>query len=495
MLNLTITPGTDNGSTFSTTLTASNPNTSYAWNGFNFDIFGIICNTTGTVSGANTPNGPAQFTNNGNGTVTFNLTWQSMFPLNTTIPITVTGTDNGGPASLTNCVTHYVYGDPSIYAQYLGLPASWAKNKPNLSASDLIADPTSYYQTTLSPVADKMIIYNPPHPTQIELNQTTQLNGTVNVESGIRIWIPSRFMAMGLGWNYEFFKLNPNFHTAIGTKENFSAGFVPAANGLNTNPITIDGLAYNWPIVGNSPDGPFQQETGKFNDCVSYFPDYFAAGAQHANYTTINVTSTNRDDPAWISAAISSGISLTVTRETLNAIPAADYVNFIHQIHDPWGEQSVLAFGYNRGINSLLPMHIFTTNRAQALASTNIANDFNLAGFASYVQQVQTMTDALNNDTSQTYDAQISWSDMQTFFTQLQKFYGNGVPDSATFSAMQNDTQRAFNVLAQHWGGSTVSYRYDFLTLLRVMKQYLPQPYNARPTGANWYYLIINAQP
>ena len=460
-----------------------------------FDLFGITCNTKATITAANTPNGQAQFTNNGNGTVTLNLTWQSMLGENTSIPIAVTGTDNGSAGSLSGCVPNYVYGTPAVYAQYAGLPSTWTKNKANLSASDLIANSSSYYSTTLPAVTDKMIIYNPPNPTQVELNQTTQVNGTVNAENNVRIWIPSRFLAMGLAWNYEIFKLNPNFHVSIGTKENFSAGFVPASDGLSTNPITINGQAYNWPIVGNSPDGPFQQETGNFNDCVSYFPDYYPTGAVHGNYTTINVTSTSLDDPTWISAAISSAISLTVTRETLNAIPAANYWSFVQQEHDPWGETSMVSYAYNRGINSLLPMHIFTTNRAAALASTNIAADYSLAGFGSYVQEVELMTDTLNNDTTQTYDAQISWADMQSFFTQLQKFYANGAPDSATWSAMESDTQRAFNVLAAHWGGSTISYRYDFLTLIRVMKQYLPQPYNTRPTGSNWYYLIINAQP
>jgi hypothetical protein len=60
---------------------------------------------------------------------------------------------------------------------------------------------------------------------------------------------------------------------------------------------------------------------------------------------------------------------------------------------------------------------------------------------------------------------------------------------------MTADVQRAFNVLAAHWGGNTVSFRHDFLTLLRVAKQYLPQPYNPRPTGPDWFFRIVNAVP
>src|ERR1043165_1434646 len=114
-----------------------------------------------------------------------------------------------------------------------------------------------------------MIIYHPPHPTQVELNQTMSMSTPVNAVNNLRIWIPSKFMAMGLGFAYEFFKFNPNFLTGIGTKENFAAGLAPPAAGLSGNPVMLNGITYSWPIVGNSPDGPFQQETGNFNDMVS----------------------------------------------------------------------------------------------------------------------------------------------------------------------------------------------------------------------------------
>jgi len=86
-------------------------------------------------------------------------------------------------------------------------------------------------------------------------------------------------------------------------------------------------------------------------------------------------------------------------------------------------------------------------------------------------------------------------TDVNTFLTQLREFYGNGVPNDSDFNAITADVQRAFNVFAAHWGGNTVWYRYDFFTLLRVAKQYLPQPYNPRPTGCNWYFRVTNATP
>ena len=42
---------------------------------------------------------------------------------------------------------------------------------------------------------------------------------------------------------------------------------------------------------------------------------------------------------------------------------------------------------------------------------------------------------------------------------------------------------------------NSISFRYDYLTLIRVIKEYLPKPYIPRPTGQDWYYLIKNATP
>src|SRR6185503_16777406 len=45
-----------------------------------------------------------------------------------------------------------------------------------------------------------------------------------------------------------------------------------------------------------------------------------------------------------------------------------------------------------------------------------------------------------------------------------------------------------FTALSAHWGGSTISYRYDWLTLLRVAKQYLDTsaPIPVSTEFSNW---------
>jgi chitodextrinase len=488
-LQFTYTTTADNGATFTGHLLIGNPNSTYAWNGSFFAVRNVQFQMTSTITSINSVNGAITATASG-GVVSLDLGFQSMFAMGAApVDITFTATKAGATVLPTGFAANYVRGADIVYPQYAGLPASWAKNKANLTAADLIANSTSYYQTAVSPSSSKLIVYTPTHPTQLLLGQVFSMPTPVNAVNNLRIWIPTRFMALGLGVAYEFFKLNPNYMIGLGTKENFAAGFANASAGTTTNPTVIDGVTWFWPIVLGHPDGPYQQETGNFNDTRSVFPDWLAPAANHGDYTTVQT----RDDPTWITAGISSAISITVTREALNAVPV-NYVQFMQQARDPYAEFSSVDFAYNRGINAFYAAKIFTTNRAAALASSDIAADFGLSGFGSHVQTVRAVMDA-SNASSDIYDGQLTWADMQTFFTKLRMFYGNGVPSDADWNAMVADVQRAFNVLAVHWGNGTVSVRYDLLTLIRVAEQYLPQPRQPRPTGSDWYFQIKNAMP
>jgi hypothetical protein len=477
---------TENATSYSGTIVASNPNSKYAWNGSYFDILNVGFQTTSKVTAMGSDNGTVTFTQSGN-SVWVNLGWQSTCSLGVKVNLTVTATKQGNQVYPQNFTTDYVRGRDILYPDYGTLPVSWTKGKANLTASDLIDDPVSYYDSVAKPVTATLIMYKPSHPTQIQIGQVDSVPYPVNTANGVKIWIPGRLMAMGVAVNYEFFKINPNYMVALGTKENFAAGLVPASAGNMVNPIVINGVTWYWPMVAH-PDGPYQQETENFSDCMSFFPDLFPPNAVHDNYTSITIDTTN---PDWISAAVSSAISITVTREYLNAIYNG-YNNFMDSTADPWAELSIVDYAYNRGTGDFLNYKLFTANRAKAIASKDIVADFSMGGFADHTQTVRAITDTINKALKNIYDARISMADMNVLFDRLRMFYGRGVPSDSQWNAMKADVGNAFNMLAQHWGKSTVSYRYDFLTLLRVVKEYLPQPYNPRPTGSNWYYQVIN---
>jgi len=477
---------TETATTYSGIIAVSNPNTSYAWNGSFFDISAVVFETSSKVTAMGSANGAVTYTQTGN-IVSVNLGWQSTCSLGVKINLTVTATKQGTQAYPQNFSTRYVRGSDIRYPDYASLPVTWTKGKTNLTAADLVGDPVSYYDSVARPVTATFIMYKPANPTQIQIGQVDSVPYPVNGSGGVRIWIPTRLMAMGVGVAYEFFKVNPNYMVSLGTKENFAAGIVPPSVGNLVNPVTVNGVTWYWPMIAHA-DGPYQQESGNFNDCKSFFPDLFPASASHDAYTAITVDFTN---PDWISAGISSAISITVTREYLNAI-FNEYNMFMDNAADPWAEFSIVDYTYNRGATDFLSYKLFSTNKAAAIASKDIVTDFSMGGFASHVQTVRAITEAMNKSLYNIYDAKLSLADMDILYARLRMFYGRGIPTDADWTAMKADVTRAFNVLAQHWGGTTVSLRYDYLTLLRVIKQYLPKPFNPRPTGSNWYYQVVN---
>ncbi len=300
----------------------------------------------------------------------------------------------------------------------------------------------------------------------------------------------SKYMAMGIAVAYEFFKLNPNYMVALGTKENFSAGFVPPSAGNMNNPVMINGEQYFWPIIAHI-DGPYQQEKGNFDDAKIYQIDYLGEDKNHDDIIPITV---DKDDPNFISSGVSSALSITVTRETLNALDV-DYNDFMDQASDDWAEFKIVTYAYNRGINDFYSKKIFTGNRGAALNSNDLCSSYNMGGFAAHVPTVKAIVEKMNSETENIYDSEVSWSDMEVFFDSIKYFYSKGEPSDSEWSVMKSDVKRAFNLLKNKWGGEYISYRYDFLTLLRVAEKYLPQPVNPRPSGANWYYLVKNADP
>ncbi|HDQ71446.1 MAG TPA: hypothetical protein ENN19_05040 [Chloroflexi bacterium] len=468
-----------------------NPNTSYAWNGAYFAIWSEEFETTSQITQmAYTDGGSPNYTVDGN-RVTLDLGWRSLFPYGERVEIEIEAIKSGNQVYPQNFKTNYVRGEDIVYPDTPGLPPSWEPQKPDLSAQDLIFDQNAYYDANVAPITDDIIVYDPPNVTQVQIGLARNIGYPVNGAEDARAWIPTKLMAMGMGFALEEFGMNPNYLAALSMKENWGAGVTqdPSFNGIE---LIIDGETWIWPIVIDHPDGPYQVEAGNFNDLAKFFPDYFPPDAFHDDYTQV---SADMNDPNWVSSAIVAALSLTASREQLNAVPDIGYNAFMANAQDPWAELEILSFAYNRGMGSLASKKLFSDNREQALNVPDIVEAFEMGGFASHVPTVRAVTGAMNAETNDIYDAEITWADMEHFLSKLRTFFANGEPSDAEWNQMTQDVHRAFDVLAAHWGGSHVSFRYDFLTLLRVMKQYRPLPYHPRPTGQDWYYQVQNLSP
>lgn len=478
----------EDADTFQYAVYVANPNKSYVWAGKDFSVWGVDFETEGKITSVE---GAASFTQDGN-KVSLKLKQdEQLIPYDTMRVMIIKGEKNGKDATPKNIEPELFRGDIK-YPENQGLPSSWEKGKKDLKASDLIADEKSYYDSTAVPKpGNTLITYNPVHPTQTLIGLPKKMPIEVNGENDVRLWIPSKYLAMGLATTNELFGLNPSFMVGLSIKENFTCALVPDGRGYKENPVEIDGQTMYWPIVKKHVDGPFQQEAGNFGEVQKQLSDYIPTSGKHEDYVTLNTG--EADDPEYATAAISAGASLTITREFLYAIPKNDFANFIKDSKDPWAEFTFVDNAYNRGVYGLLQRNIFTEHREKALASTNINKDFELSGFANHIENIQNIMNEMDNEKENIYDAKIDWSEMENFLKEYRKFYANGVPTDAEWDAMVSDVKAAFEVLSKHWGDNTISFRYDFTTLLRVAQKYLPEIKNPAPSGATWVEQVNGA--
>lgn len=480
----------ESASSFKGKIVIKNPNSSYVWNGSYFAVWSVDFETSGTVTRVSNPGGGVTFSQTGN-VVTLKLGWQSLFPYNKMVEVTVEGVPGTGKYEPKNFKPDYVGGNNVIYPALQDLPAGWQKGKLNLAAADLIANPAEYYAVNVAPVKDTAMLYNPPTKTQVQMGLPYSVGYPVNGSQQMRVWIPNKLMAMGLAFAQEEFGINPNWLVAIGCKENFACG-ITLEEKFNGPKIMIDGVEWTWPIVIAHSDGPFQVEAGNFRDLSRFFRDYYPDKAAHGDYMTV---SADMNNPNWISSAITAAASLTITREQLNAVESADYNGFMAQAADPWAELVVLTFAYNRGMGALCERQLFSANRARAMASLAICNDFDMGGFASHIPSTVAVIDAMNREVNAIYDARLSWADLQLFLNEMRTFFANGVPTDPEWAAMTADIKKAYELLSLHWGGTHISFRHDFLTILRIMKRYRPKPYRPRLVTEDYYHRVNGTKP
>lgn len=472
----------DNGNTFTTDFTVKNPNTTYKWDSGMYNVWGFTFETSSKVKSIS---GAKSFKQEGNKVTVLLNPWETTLALGEARNITVNYEKKGNNSYPSKLSVQFMRGE-NIYPTRPSLPSSYSKNKASLSESDLIKNKNDYYKKSASKINDGLILYNTPSATQINIGLADDVY--VNLTSGIKMWVPSKYMAMGLGYIQEIYGINPNYMAALGTKENFSFAVYPTREGALSHPVDINGQTWYWGMTSGSVDGPFQQETPNFNEVKDFFPDSFAEGASHDAYTNV---ATDINDKKFIKASIASAASLTMTREYMYAVPSFEFKDFVQNAKDESAEDVLLTYIYNRGLYSV-DGKVFKEDRATNMNSNDIIKTLGYSGFADHVPTVLNIMDKMNNETKDIYDIKLTKEDVGVFLKELRDFYPNGVPTDAEWSAMTKDVNKTFDVLAKHWGDNTISYRYDFLTIVRVIKSHLPSSIPPSPKGINFGYQVMN---
>lgn len=468
---------TDKG--YKLTLKIYNPNNDYAWNQTQVPIRGISFKTTSKVLSSK---GALNYIIEGD-TVKVNIKpFQRVFSAKDSIIVELEMEKQGAKALPEGFGVTFLRGT-DMYPTTKDLP-NFKKGQATIAKGDLIANEAEYYKKDVSATNDLIMLYNPPSSTQVVFGQPSSVY--VNTVNDVQILMPSKYMAMALAYIQEVYGINPNYIGALGTKENFTCGFYPTSFGQLSIPVTIKGKTWYWGVVPTHGDGPFQQEVGNFETMKIQYPDLFLPKANHDDYTKMTSLP---NDSKFIRAAISSATSLNMTRELLYAIDTYKFKDFVRSAADKRAETILVTYIYNRGLG-MVDKNVFTTNRSDNMNSKDLLSKLGLNGFADHVPQVLGMLNKMNNDRTNVYDEMLTFEDVKSFMAELKVFFPNGVPTASAWSDMEKDVQRAFGVLSSHWGNNQISYRHDFITLIRVMKKHLPQSLLPSPKGAEYSYQI-----
>lgn len=319
--------------------------------------------------------------------------------------------------------------------------------------------------------------------TSVQFNPTASMGG------------PMYMMSVAMG--QEYFNVDMMQLLAQGGKEQFD-GMVACGT---TNPLFI---STNTTGVA----GLFSEESYTFVSRVQGFPQffpYYSCISTQPDATTAILNCPNMGcsggQPLYYYLSPTTGCSTTSyiggnSAETANSVVVAAlnlwelydalsqstnlcFKSSLEGSGDPLMATKFLASGYNQGLNSGWQNSLPTNSTLTCAGFPQASN---------YVCDVLTAYNAIESASNcsgavSIYDAQITWANVQSFF------WGDSAAPPCTMgtggllmhfsltcaqeTALYNALQCAFTTLSSHWGGSTISYRYDWLTLMRVAREYL----------------------
>lgn len=320
---------------------------------------------------------------------------------------------------------------------------------------------------------------------------------------------------MALAMLQEYFHADMQFQMTIGFKETMA--------GLAS---TTDPIPY---IDGNKKDnndgafGPFEVEKFTFVSQAIYYPPYYpkykdrltnaaSEGDFDAQAFTLEYNGpsegTYLKQPYIIGCMIGSHF---VFRRIYDLLQNAENLCFKEMVYDgadKYFARAALGVLYNRGITapgantfgdtSLVDSVLHVDKIGHFIDSVN-ANEYIPMGNSEYRHHLlenfhrleEYSKKAVADKSVPIYDEWITLDHVREFF------FGEGGSDASQGEGglcvhfevdrgqLWSDLQEAFNTLAGHWNESNkvISYRYDWLTLLRAVKGHFPVKFEPRPTN------------
>ncbi len=294
---------------------------------------------------------------------------------------------------------------------------------------------------------------------------------------------PLYWMALAMG--QEYFSIDMQLLIATGFKESgIAADGLPYANSTGVyGPFHVE----NWTCLARAIAWPH------------FYVDYAVELGASANATVFATTvmpvnqfcgeymgePTPENSARCCNAVVVAGLNYWYLYYLLGYSEDLCWKSVLEGCPDPYIGVAALSVLYNRGMNSgeEAPLHV---NVYQNLIGNPNGSDLFGTGNSNYRIDIVTAIKALENASEQSMtDPNIQlWDSFITLDDIKHFFFGDGGSVSSQGKGgllkhfeidrqkLWDDVQAAFTKLSAYWGQTppVISYRYDFLTLLRVVK-------------------------
>ncbi|MBN1983381.1 MAG: chitobiase/beta-hexosaminidase C-terminal domain-containing protein [Chitinivibrionales bacterium] len=298
-------------------------------------------------------------------------------------------------------------------------------------------------------------------------------------------------LSLALAFGQEFFGYDLRTALVQGCKESFLCVFNDKSH------PNFPEWRYQGMIDGaGAPNTDPYQITDNLRMGIGYqaMPDFYSHSAVYIKgFPTIDAARMKRN---IVNATITFFITIHANFYVyLSASRSHRLDELAQQSADPFALYRIIAYAYNQGPNEpnmTIPDMRYGSKRDAYRSSKNLSVTHNMVGGFGYCPKAIDLSRRIGRS-SDVYDWGICWGDVDDFLTDLRKgHYVNGFPSDQAWQSMNDELHKAF-LLMQGKAPTAglkpdqISFRYNWLTMLRIMKSYLPGACGSMGKGATLF--------
>lgn len=302
---------------------------------------------------------------------------------------------------------------------------------------------------------------------------------------------PMYWMALAAG--QELLNFDAQYLMAVGIKE------TGIGSSYNDNRMTNQDGAYgafeseSW--TGISRAGMYPELFAGFSECeaelrsgnINGFEACMGKGSQDLMGEIFGVDSSRNTGPELVNSVFFSGFTIHAYYDLL--LTATDFCgkSAMSNSADPYLGICAMAGHYNLGINGGVPSAL----KNASLISAADACDSVPVGNSNYVPAIRSIVEAISTDQNRWVqnEAGVYLIDKEITLNHIQRFlFGDSADynteskngllwhfalDSTQRLTLWNEVEATFNLQKAHWGKESISFRYDWVTMLRLIKSHL----------------------